>query len=402
MTICASEAPLTAPSKARTPTNSPSIQSVGAPLPARSRAWSSGHSVQLYETEEFLGQCVGQYLADGINSGQPVLIVATPEHRERFAAEMRNRGVEPNDLVTGRDIMWLDARETLAQFATGSTLSEERFEAVMGGVLDEFAKNRPYMLARAYGEMVDLLWKDGNTTGAVQLEEMWNALAARYSFNLLCTYSIRNFVSDAHAEAFKAMCDTHHAVRPTESYLHGDDEARLRQIALLQQRGLVLENEVARRRKLETQLRDSLSQRRLVEEELRRRELELRDFLENGLEPMHWVAANGTILWANRAELDMLGYSRDEFVGHHVAEFHVDQRVITDILNRLSRGEDLRNYQATLRCKDGSTRRVLINSNVYWQDGKFVHTRCFTRDITDLPMLLDAQRPLKRTLTLES
>jgi len=27
---------------------------------------------------------------------------------------------------------------------------------------------------------------------------------------------------------------------------------------------------------------------------------------------------------------------------------------------------------------------VLINSNVYREDGRFLHTRCFTRDITGL------------------
>ena len=28
-------------------------------------------------------------------------------------------------------------------------------------------------------------------------------------------------------------------------------------------------------------------------------------------------------------------------------------------------------------------RHILINSNVLWEDGKFIHTRCFTRDITE-------------------
>lgn len=364
-----------------------SLAAADAPLPAQTRPWSSGHGVQLYESEAFLRDTAAGYLVDGVRAGQPVLIIATPEHRDGFTQNMRKRGVDPDELVAGRDIVWLDARETLARFTTARGLNEEQFEAVIGAVLEEFAKNRPYMLARVYGEMVDLLWQDGNITAALELERMWNALAARYSFNLLCAYSIHHFANEGHAEAFNTICEAHHMVRPTEAYLRGDDDARLRQIAVLQQRALVLETEVARRRKLESQLRDALAQRKRVEDEWRRRELELRDFLENGLEPMHWVAGNGIILWANRAELDMLGYARDEFVGHHVAEFHADQKAIADILTRLSRGEDLRNVPATLRRKDGSTRRVLINSNVLWQDGKFVHTRCFTRDITALPEL---------------
>ncbi len=49
--------------------------------------------------------------------------------------------------------------------------------------------------------------------------------------------------------------------------------------------------------------------------ELRRREQELTDFFENAAVPMHWVGPDGTILRVNQAELDLLGYDREEFVG---------------------------------------------------------------------------------------
>src|SRR5439155_5091070 len=108
----------------------------------------------------------------------------------------------------------------------------------------------------------------------------------------------------------------------------------------------------------------------------------LSDFVENAAEGMHWVGPNGVIVWANRAELEMLGYAHDEYVGHPVADFHVDAPVIADILARLRRDETLRDYEARLRCKDGSIKHVLINSNVRWRNGEFVHSRSFTRDIT--------------------
>jgi two-component system, chemotaxis family, CheB/CheR fusion protein len=110
---------------------------------------------------------------------------------------------------------------------------------------------------------------------------------------------------------------------------------------------------------------------------------ELEDFLENATVGLHWVAADGTILWANRAELEMLGYSRDEYIGRHIADFHVDQPVIDDILKRLTCRETLRAYEARLRCKDGTIKHVLIDSSVMFDQDKFIHTRCFTRDNTD-------------------
>lgn len=111
---------------------------------------------------------------------------------------------------------------------------------------------------------------------------------------------------------------------------------------------------------------------------------ELNDFIENASMPLHWVDGNGIILWANKAELDSLGFTKEEYIGYPISHFHADQHVIQDILTRLTNNETLHNYPARLKCKDGSIRHVLINSNVLWKDGEFIHTRCFTRDITDL------------------
>jgi two-component system cell cycle sensor histidine kinase/response regulator CckA len=117
---------------------------------------------------------------------------------------------------------------------------------------------------------------------------------------------------------------------------------------------------------------------------LRRSEALLRDFIETATIALHWVGADGTILWANQAELDILGHTRAEYVGRNISEFHADEPVVNDILARLSRGETIRDYPARLRHRDGSIRHVLINSSVLFEDGKFIHTRCFTRDVTAL------------------
>jgi PAS domain S-box-containing protein len=115
---------------------------------------------------------------------------------------------------------------------------------------------------------------------------------------------------------------------------------------------------------------------------LRDREQELNDFFENAAVPIHWVGPDGTILRANQAELDLLGYTRDEYEGRNIVEFHEDPPVIDDILRRLTTGEVLHNYPARLRCKNGSIKEVQIDSSAYFQDGQFIHTRCFTRDVT--------------------
>ncbi len=108
------------------------------------------------------------------------------------------------------------------------------------------------------------------------------------------------------------------------------------------------------------------------------------DFFENGGIALHLVGRDGTVLHANRAELALLGYRAEEYIGRHIAEFHADRPVIEDILARLTRGETLRKYPARLRARDGSIKHVEITSSAQFRDGEFINTRCFTVDVTEL------------------
>ncbi len=126
-----------------------------------------------------------------------------------------------------------------------------------------------------------------------------------------------------------------------------------------------------------------ISQRKKTEAALLRSEQGLADLFENAAVGIHLVDRTGYILRANKAELAMLGYVREEYVGRHVREFHVDPDIVEEVLARLARGETLRQYEARMRCKNGAIKAVLIDSNVLWQDGEFVHTRCFMNDVTD-------------------
>lgn len=135
-----------------------------------------------------------------------------------------------------------------------------------------------------------------------------------------------------------------------------------------------------------------ISARKSIEEELQRKSQELEDFFENGAVGLHIVSSEGIILRANKAELDLLGYTREEYVGRHIAEVHADAPVIGEILQRLSCGHRLERYPARLRAKDGSIKHVLITSNCRFVEGRMVNTRCFTTDVTDLHQTESALR----------
>ena len=130
-----------------------------------------------------------------------------------------------------------------------------------------------------------------------------------------------------------------------------------------------------------------LAHHRLTQEALRHSREELEDFFENAEVALHWVGTDGTILRANRAELEMLGYTLEEYLGRNIAEMHADRDVIENIQRRLAEGETLNNVAARLRRKDGAIRYVLVSANTRRDDqGRILHTRSFTRDVTELKL----------------
>src|SRR5438093_517355 len=255
-----------------------------------------------------------------------------------------------------------------------------RFRAVIGGVLEQ-AKAAAGDRARAtgFGEMVDLLWAAGKRDAAIRLEELWNDLAQTHAFSLRCAYPMADFHRKEHSAAFRAICEQHSGVIPGESYTSLASEAdRLRNITYLQQKAQALETERA--------------ERKLIQRSLQRREAELGDFLENALEGVEQVGANQKILWANKAVLKLLGYSAEEYVNHNLADFYLDRNVFDRFWQKLMRGEEIYDFPAQLKCRDGSLRDVLIRPNPVWERGKLVYTRSFVRDVTEQKRVEQALR----------
>src|SRR5258707_555864 len=97
---------------------------------------------------------------------------------------------------------------------------------------------------------------------------------------------------------------------------------------------------------------------------------DLEDFFDRAMVGMHWESADGTILRSNQAELDMLGYTREEFVGRNIAEFHVDPAEAAEIRRRLRAGESVRDFEVRLRHRDGSIPHGLLNAHARLQAGR--------------------------------
>ena len=354
----------------------PALAENGIHHPAAPNETDSEHFVQFYEDDEYLIESVAAFVGGGLGAGDGAIVIATPQHRGALAVRLAAQGIDVDAVCSRGQYVPLDAAETLAKFMVRGSPDETLFKKVIGELIVKTSKGRRGL--RAFGEMVALLWADGHGAAAIRLEELWNDLAREHAFSLFCAYPMNGFRSALDGESFHHICQEHSRVIPAESFSRqaSTDDERSRTIALLQQKAAVLEAEIA--------------ERKVAQETLARREQELRDFLETAVEGIHQAGPDGTILWANKAELELLGYTAEEYIGRSITEFHADENVIADILTRLRRGEKLRNYEARLKHKDGSIRYVSINSSAQWDGDRFVHTKCFTRDITEKKLAEEA------------
>ena len=225
-----------------------------------------GHAVQFYEDEGFLVQTVSQYAQAGLSARHPVVIIATPEHRHAFVERLSTFGIDAERAARERTLTLMDARATLANVMVDGLPDADRFEASVGALLESRRQAFRGLPLRAYGEMVELLWDDGNPDGALRLEELWNRLAARQDFSLLCAYAMSRFAGATQEAGFADVCRHHADVRPAEGMPPGGGaDPRAREIARLQQRARALEAEIAHRTQLEQALRDALEQGRRTE-----------------------------------------------------------------------------------------------------------------------------------------
>jgi PAS domain S-box-containing protein len=330
----------------------------------------SAHRVQFYEADSFLIEALSGLIGNSLVAGDSGVVIATRAHREGLEQGLRARGVDVDSIRRLGRYVAIDAAETLAKFMVDDLPDEARFREVVGKVIERALEKSESRHVYAYGEMVALLLADGKGDALVRLERLWNELANELPFALCCGYPLKQFSNYPDEPLFLKICAEHSQVVPAESYMElASPDERLRSVSYLQHKAQMLEREQ--------------SERVEAERFLSLRQKELADFLENAAEGVQQVGPDATILWANPAQLRKLGYSADEYIGHPLSDFYVERKQFDEFWRRIIARETVYDFPAALRSKDGSTRHILIHSSGYWEEGKFLYTRCFIRDVTD-------------------
>ena len=130
-----------------------------------------------------------------------------------------------------------------------------------------------------------------------------------------------------------------------------------------------------------------LAARKQAEEALRRSEHHLSNFFNHAPIGLVWLSPSGTILRANQAQLNLIGYEAEAYLGHSFIEFCGEPAQGLELLKRLATKETVRNFPMTRRCKDGTIRHVLVDANSFWSDEQFQYSSIFLRDVTEIVKL---------------
>ena len=204
------------------------------------------HAVQFYESDSSLIEVLAQELATALKAEDTVIINATRKHRNALRAELALRNVDLAAAMRAGRFKELDPAECLAKFMVHGAPDKERFESVMGGVINHAAVAvKPGHRLVMFGEMVALLWAEGRREATIRLEELCRDLGERYALHLLCAYPIRAFDISKYHHDFSTICSDHTHVNALAALrLASLCSITQRRLARLQKKTKALEAEI--------------------------------------------------------------------------------------------------------------------------------------------------------------
>ena len=187
----------------------------------RSFEGTGAHVVGVYDHDDDLAEAVVPFLAEALDDGGTAIVIATPAHRAAFAAALDARGHSCSELERAGRYQPLDARKTLASLLRDGRVDSRAFASVTRALIAPAVDAGGPV--RVFGEMVALLWDDGDVAGALALESSWNDLADRHAFELFCAYLRSSLDTPGDLTAARHICDQHSALVALPTRLADDD-----------------------------------------------------------------------------------------------------------------------------------------------------------------------------------
>jgi PAS domain S-box-containing protein len=340
-------------------------------VPRKNSRGQFAHVVRFYLDDSSYLDALHRSVEAVLTAGDAAVIIATEAHRNGITSRLKASGRDTARAIEDGRLVLLDAAETLSRFISGGMPDPVSFADAIGVHIERARKKTETGSGQvsAFGEMVAVLWSEGKLDAAVALERLWNQLAETHSFTLHCAYPMKGFDREEHGELFLKICAEHSGIVPGETRASmASDQDNILTATHLQHTTQALQTEKMERKE--------------AEKLLRRREAELAELLENAPEGVYQTGRDQRILWANKALLKLFGYTAEECIGQNATAFYTQDDVLPNLWEKLIRREEVYNFPAEFRCKDGTTRHALIHANGLWEEGELVRTRYFIHDVT--------------------
>jgi hypothetical protein len=191
-----------------------------SPLESPEKIQDGDHLVQFYHSDDFLAEAVINFIAPALMSGEGAILIATEAHLYLYEKTLQDLGINSSLMRLSGQLLMLDAELTLRSFMVNNIPDPERFHLVVGGAISEMSSK--FSGLKAYGEMVNILWGEGNIYGTIALEKLWAELLTGKKFSLLCAYSIDLMCDDKQEIAFNEVCQCHTHLLPAEGIIEGE------------------------------------------------------------------------------------------------------------------------------------------------------------------------------------
>ena len=176
------------------------------------------HIVQLYQDQQFLNRAVCRFAAGAIANGEGVILVPTAAHWEAFRPRLEAAGVNVKDAQGSGQLTVVDADDLLPRFMKDTMPDAPVFLGLAGNVIAQARGEGQYPKVRWWGEMVNVLWEQGNVAASMNLEDQFDRLAKQHDIAIFCSFVMDNFDSEVHSRLLPRLGQNHSHLIPVEDY----------------------------------------------------------------------------------------------------------------------------------------------------------------------------------------
>jgi MEDS: MEthanogen/methylotroph, DcmR Sensory domain len=165
------------------------------------------HLVQFYRDHTRFLDSLEAFIADGLLAGESTIVLATSLHLHSLEARLQARGFDLRAARHDNRYLPVGADDAIARLLVDGRPDPARFQKLLSDLLRR-ATGRSNRRVRAFGELVAVLWANGQREAVHELEQLWCAACDRHDLTLLCAYPAAGFGEHDH-EAIAGIRDCH-------------------------------------------------------------------------------------------------------------------------------------------------------------------------------------------------